>query len=189
MQTDKQEVYRILYKLFVKFTSKVWYNQTLVLVLQMQTTATSSNITSSTVSAEHRRVFNYMPRSSSFFRPSSSAKGNGKAKLQTSTLKLFCLAKVDQEKPPGSVTGKKTLSDCGLRPGNITIHLCSNSIHDNLIKRFPLLEAAGGYKLLLYPRGGEEQGFHSLQTPYTPARIKEVAGQATIYIRRRRKIF
>ena len=57
-----------------------------------------------------------------------------------------------------------------------------NGIHDDLIKRFPLLSLAGGYELLLYQRG-IDQGFHKIPIPHTPPRIKELAEQANIYIR------
>ena len=43
--------------------------------------------------------------------------------------------------------------------------------------------SAGGYELLLHQRGGIDQGFHKIPTPHTPSRIKELASQATIYIR------
>lgn len=103
--------------------------------------------------------------------------------MQTCTLKLFCLADVDQEKPPTTVAAKTALSSAGLGPASLTVNYNATSIHGDLLERFPLLNGAGGYELLLYQRGGEEQGFHLLPTPYTPARIKEVAGQANVYIR------
>jgi len=57
------------------------------------------------------------------------------------------------------------------------------SIHDYLFERFPPLALAGGYEFCLFQRGGEDQGFYKLPTPYSPARLKDVAGQAIIYIR------
>ena len=57
------------------------------------------------------------------------------------------------------------------------------SIHDYLLERFPPLALAGGYELCLFQRGGEDQGLYKLPTRYSPARLKDVAGQAIIYIR------
>ena len=135
---------------------------------------------------EHQRVFNYMqPRSRGFNpRRNSASSKKGKSKLQSCTLKFFCLAKVNSEKPPSSVSEKTGLSNCGLGPGSITIDLNSSAgeVHRNLVERFPLLQAGGGYELLLYQRGGSEQGFHNIPPPYTPARIKELAGQAHVYV-------
>ena len=37
--------------------------------------------------------------------------------------------------------------------------------------------------VLLFQRGGENRGFHKLPTPYSPTRLKDIAGQANIYIR------
>lgn len=46
-----------------------------------------------------------------------------------------------------------------------------------------MLSSAGEYELLLHQRGGIDQEFHKIPTPHTPSRIKELASQATIYIR------
>ena len=110
---------------------------------------------------EHQRVFNYMQPRSGGFNPrnkksarTSSKKGKGK--LQCCTLKFFCLSKVNSEKPPSSVYEKTGLSNCGLGPGSITLDINSTAtdVHDSLVERFPLLQAGGGYELLLYQRGG-----------------------------------
>lgn len=103
--------------------------------------------------------------------------------MQPCTLKFFCLANIDDDKPPCNVASKTALSNCGLGPGSITLDVNSPSIHDSLLEKFPLLVAAGGYELLLYQRGGDDQGLHKLPAPYSPARIKEIAGQAQVYIR------
>ena len=52
-----------------------------------------------------------------------------------------------------------------------------------LLERFPPLALAGGYELCLFQRRGEDQGLNKLPMPYSPARLKDVAGQAIIYIR------
>ena len=56
------------------------------------------------------------------------------------------------------------------------------SIHDYLLERFAPLALAGGYQLCLFQRRGEDQGLYKLPMPYLPARLKDVAGQAIIYI-------
>ena len=121
--------------------------------------------TASTIQ-EHQRVFNYMKPKSGGFNPrrNSASSKKGKSKLQSCTLKFFCLSKVNSEKPPSSVFKKTGLSNCGLGPGSITIDLNSSAsdVHHNLVERFPLLQAGGGYELLLYQRGGLEQGFHNI---------------------------
>ena len=129
------------------------------------------------------------PRSGGFNprnkKSASTSSKKGKGKLQCCTLKFFCLSKVNSEKPPSSVYEKTGLSNCGLGPGSITLDINSTAtdVHDSLVERFPLLQAGGGYELLLYQRGGPEQGFHNIPPPYTPARIKELAGQAHVYVR------
>ena len=138
--------------------------------------------------AEHQRVFNYMPPRAGVFNPKkkkSASSKKGKGKLQSCTLKFFCLSKVHSEKPPNSVFEKTALSNCGLGPGSITLDVNSTAsdVHHNLLEKYPLLQVGGGYELLLYQRGGTEQGFHNIPAPYTPAKIKELAGQAQVYIR------
>ena len=105
--------------------------------------------------------------------------------MQSCTLKFFCLSKVACEKPPTSVYEKTALSNCGLGTGSVTLDINSsaNDLHHNLVEKFPLLEAGGGYELLLCQQGGQEQGFHSIPPPYTPARVKELAGQVQVYLR------
>lgn len=51
------------------------------------------------------------------------------------------------------------------------------------MERYPLLQVGGGYELLLNQRRGAEQGFHNIPAPYTPEKIKELAGKAQVYIR------
>ncbi|KAJ7384022.1 hypothetical protein OS493_024034 [Desmophyllum pertusum] len=57
------------------------------------------------------------------------------------------------------------------------------TVHTYLMEKYTPLSLAGGYELLLFQRGGENRGFYSLPTPYSPSRLKDIAGQATIYIR------
>ena len=148
--------------------------------------ATDETVPSSV--AEHRRVFNYSARGGRSFQPKAQLSRNknnqkGKKKVQTCTLKCFCLGNVDDEKPPLTISAKAALSNCGLGPGSVTCDVHALSIHDYLLERFPPLALAGGYELCLFQRGGEDQGFYKLPMPYSPARLKDVAGQAIIYIR------
>ena len=48
-------------------------------------------------------------------------------------------------------------------------------------KNFHFLQQLLG--MSCYHRGGDDQGLHKLPAPYSPARIKEIAGQAQVYIR------
>ena len=102
--------------------------------------------------------------------------GKGKLaakKVPTCTLKFFCLGNTGDEKPPSTIASKTALSNCGLGPGNITFEMNGSSVHPQLLERFPLLSSAGGI----------DQGFHKIPTPHIPSRIKELASQATIFIR------
>ena len=153
------------------------------------TSGASSSVNSqSTVPSavtEHRRVFNYAGRGAHTFQPqpSRNQKGQkGKKKIQTCTLKMYCLGNVDDEKPPSTISVKASLVNCGLGPGSITCDVHAPSIHNYVLERFPPLTLAGGYELCLSQRGGDDQGFHKLEMPYSPARLKEIAGQATIYV-------
>lgn len=103
--------------------------------------------------------------------------------MHTCTLKFFCLGNVDDDAPPFTVSGKATLLNCGLGPASIICDVNASSVHENLMEKFPLLSSAGGYELLLFQRGGENRGFHKLPTPYSPARLKDIAGQANIQVR------
>lgn len=143
------------------------------------------NNTSSNSLSEHRRVFNYAA-STRFATSTSTQRGRhqkGKKKVTTCTLKFFCLGNKDDEKPPPTIAGKAALSYCGLGPASITCDVNAESIHENLCEQYPPLATAGGYELLIFQRGGEERGFCKLPTPYSPARLRDVAGQANIYIR------
>ena len=140
---------------------------------------------------EHRRLFNYSAgiRSTSFQptsstqRASSSRKGKSK-KIQTCTIKFFCLNKVSSKTPPTQIVEKAALANSDLGPGTIVFDADGNSshFHQKIMDKFPALEAGGGYELLLYQRGGLEKGFHRLEPPFTPGRVKEVASQAQVYI-------
>ena len=95
---------------------------------------------------------------------------------------MFCLRNVDDDAPPATVSGKAALSNCGLGPGSITCDVNAPNVHESLTERFLPLSSAGGYEHFLYQSGGENRGFYKLPTPYSPPRLKDIAGQANIYV-------
>lgn len=132
-----------------------------------------------TISEEHSRVFHYT-------KGKSRTTGKGKApikKTPTCTIKFCCLGFVDSDKPPTTVAAKTTLANSGLGPSTMSFEMNGVAIHSQLLERYPKLSSAGGYELLLYQRGGEEQGFHHLPPPHSPSRIKEIANASVVYIR------
>lgn len=133
-------------------------------------------------------MFNYGPKDVHSFQPTAQPPQNkkgqkGKKKVQMCTLKFYCLGHVDDEKPPSTIAAKAELVNKGLGPGSVTCDLHAPSINDRLMERFPSLALAGGYELCLFQRGGEDQGFYKLPMPYSSARLKDIAGQAMIYVR------
>ena len=100
--------------------------------------------------SEHQRIFNYRAANNFTPQPSSRRPQNkkGKNKMQPCTLKFFCLANIDYDKPPCNIASKTALSNCGLGAGSITLDVNSPSIHDSLLEKFPLPAAAAGYELL-----------------------------------------
>ena len=95
----------------------------------------------------------------------SRTTGKGKApikKITTCTIKFCCLGFVDSDKPPTTVAAKTTLANSGLGPSTMSFEMNGVAIHSQLLERYAKLSSAGGYELLLYQRGSEEQGFHHL---------------------------
>jgi hypothetical protein len=146
----------------------------------------SSNVTlefepCSSAVTEHRRLFNYAGA-----RPKQSGKGNHKGKKNVSqcSLKFMCMSHCSVEKPPTSVKDRTALSNAGLGDAVISFSSEGDSahFHGKLLEKFPQL-ATSGYTLLMYHRGGDESAFCPLKPPYTPKRLKEVAGQCKIYIK------
>lgn len=134
---------------------------------------------STTISEEHSRVFHYT-------KGKSRTTGKGKApikKIPTCTIKFCCLGFVDSYTPPTTVAAKTTLANSGLGPSTMSFEMNGVAIHSQLLERYAKLSSAGGYELLLYQRGGEEQGFHQLPPPHSPSRIKEIANASVVYIR------
>jgi len=127
---------------------------------------------------EHRRIFNYATGKSTYF-----GKGKVPAKKKTCTLKFFCLGSPNDEQSPGGAGQKTPLSNVGLGPAQVIFEVDSPKIQQELMGTYPLLSSGGGYELLLYQRGGSEQGFHKMGLPHTVSRLKSLANQSTIYIR------
>ena len=127
---------------------------------------------------EHRQVFQYVKG-----KKASTRKGKAPKKVPICTMKFCCLGCVNDEKPPTTVSAKTVLANSGLGPATMSFEMDGSTIHSRLLSRYPKLENSGGYELLLYQRGGEEQGFHQLPGPHTPSRIKEIANASVIYIR------
>ncbi|CAB4003311.1 Hypothetical predicted protein, partial [Paramuricea clavata] len=52
------------------------------------------------------------------------------------------------------------------------------------MEHYPQLSEVGGFDFLLYQRGGgSDAGFHVISPPHTVNRLKDLCGQAKIYIR------
>ena len=59
----------------------------------------------------------------------------------------------------------------------------NKTVYEGLIKHFTPLKDAGGFELYLHQRGaGDDSGFHIIKPPHIASRLKELAGQAKIYI-------
>ena len=128
---------------------------------------------------EHRRLFKYRGRSSYV----GKGKGPVKKKNPTCTIKFFCLGNPHDDRPPSSLAARTALSSAGLGPASLNLVMDGSSIHQELLNMFPPLSSGGGYELLLYQRGGRDQGFHKIPAPYTASKIKALANQTTVYIR------
>lgn len=131
----------------------------------------------SSVVAEHKKLFtpNYNKRRD------NTRKGK---RVKTTTLKFVCLASTRDELPATSVKDRTALCNAGLGDGVVTFNLEGGTDHfdKNIIEKYPKLSEAGGYELMLYQRG-KDAAFHTMKPPYTPNRLKEMCGQAKIYIR------
>lgn len=132
----------------------------------------------SAVIKEHRHTFNYKGKSTF----AGKGKGPAKAKKQCVSIKFFCLGSPEDEKPPTSVSAKTSLSSASLGPASLTLEV-DEALHQRLLETYPPLVDAGGYELLLYQRGGQEQGFHPVPAPHVAGKVKGLANQATVYIR------
>lgn len=78
------------------------------------------------------------------------------------------------------------MSNSGLGDGSVALELHQGHNHtmEKLKEKFPKLATLmGGVELLMYERAAEQSAFHQLKPPYTPSKLKDVCGQANIFIR------
>ena len=107
---------------------------------------------------EQRRLFGFGKRQSS----------KGKHAVKTCTLKFVYLASKDDEGPPSSVKQRTDLSNAGLGDGNISFVLDGTTVYNGIMEKFPKLRSVGGFDLMLFQRGGgEDGGFHRIMPPHT----------------------
>ena len=116
---------------------------------------------------EQRRWFNFGKRQSSS--SGSKPKSSKKKKELTNTLKFVCLSSKGAVKPPTTVKERTDLANSSLGAS---------------LDNYPQLAEVGGFDFLLYQRGGgSDGGFHMIKPPHTANRMKDLCGQAKIYIR------
>ena len=147
---------------------------------RVETPHTSNTVLSNSM-LEQRRLFNFGKRPSmSTMSKSKSAK---KKKQLTYTLKFVCLASKNAVKPPTTVKERTDLSNSCLGAKSITL-IENELIYDAIMEHYPQLAEVGGFDFLLYQRGsGDDAGFHVINAPHTAIRLKDLCGQAKIYIR------
>ena len=130
------------------------------------------------ISGEQRRLFGYGWHQNN--KGKSKSKGN---KIPSCTIKFVCLASRNADGPPSTVKEKTFLANLGLGDGSISF-LSNATVYDGIIQKFPKLTETGGFDLFLYQRGGgDDKGFHIIHAPHIASRLKEVCGQAKIYIK------
>ena len=164
-------IFIIIIFLFLDSTRKV----------QQNTNPSPVACLSASVAAEQRRLFSHGNNAK---RARSSGSSLPKSKRNaTCTLKFVCLA-AKADRPPMSVKERTALANAGLGDASITFGFNKSSVYNGIIQRFPQLSEVGGFDLLLFQRGnGEGAGFHRILPPHTPQRLKELCGQAKIFIR------
>ena len=142
----------------------------------------SSEASSNTsVVAEQRRLFGYS--SSGPNRISKKDKEPKAKKESTCTLEVVCLSSKNAHSPPSSVRERTYLSNIGLGDSSITFP-AQEHVYSKILESFPALSKAGGFEICLFQRGGgEDVGFHVINPPHIATRLKQLAGQAKIYIR------
>lgn len=131
------------------------------------------------IASEQRRLFGYASTST---RPSARTVNRRPKGKNTCTLKFVCLSSKNASTPPSTVRERTDLANHGLGDGSVTF--CQqDTVYEGLIKHFTPLKDAGGFELYLHQRGaGDDSGFHIIKPPHIASRLKELAGQAKIYI-------
>ena len=149
---------------------------------QLQHQSNPAGPVSVSVVAEQRRLFGHGNQAK---RPRPSNSLSKSKRGPTCTLKFVCLAsKEEADRPPMSVKERTALANAGLGDASITFGINKSSVYNGIIERFPQLSEVGGFDLMLFQRGtGEDAGFHRIHPPHTAVRLKELCGQAKIYIR------
>lgn len=149
---------------------------------QLQHQSNAAGPLSVSVVAEQRRLFGHGSHAK---RPRSSNSLSKSKRGATCTLKFVCLAsKEEADRPPLSVKERTALANAGLGDASITFEINKSSVYNGIIERFPQLSEVGGFDVMLFQRGtGEDAGFHRINPPHTALRLKELCGQAKIYIR------
>lgn len=149
---------------------------------QLQHQSNAAGPLSVSVVAEQRRLFGHGSHAK---RPRLSNSLSKSKRGATCTLKFVCLAsKEEEDRPPLSVKERTALANAGLGDASITFGINKSSVYNGIIERFPKLSEVGGFDLMLFQRGtGEDAGFHRIHPPHTALRLKELCGQAKIYIR------
>ena len=142
--------------------------------MQQKTNPSPAACLSASVAAEQCRLFSH-GNNAKRARSSNSSLPKSK-RYATCTLKFVC--------PPVFVKERTALANAGLGDASITFGYNKSSVYNGIIQRFPQLSDVGGFDLLLFQRGnGEGAGFHRILPPHTPQRLKELCGQAKIFIR------
>ena len=141
----------------------------------------SSSTVSPSALLEQRRLFNFGKRQSSS--SGSKPKSSKKKKELTHTLKFVCLSSKDAVKPRTTVKERTDLANSSLGAKSITF-VENESVYNTVLDNYPQLAEVGGFDFLLYQRGGgSDGGFHMIKPPHTANRMKDLCGQAKIYIR------
>ena len=139
--------------------------------LACQTTSTA------TIASEQRKLFGQRQ-----CLKSSRSKSRGK-KPTTCTIKFVCLSSKNATSPPKSIRERNDLANCGLGDSSITFD-SQDIVCGNILAHYPPLKNAGRFELNLFQRGGgEDGGFCLIQPPHVASPIKELAGQAKVYIK------
>ena len=148
--------------------------------LQSNTSGANARPASSSGASEQRRLFGYAAKKQ--YLPSTTKKGKGK-KESACTFKFVCLSSKAASTPPSSVKERTYLSNMGLGDSCITFN-SQEHVYDYILEKYLQLSKAGRFELLLFQRGGgEDGGFHVIHPPHVAGRVKQLAGQAKIYIR------
>lgn len=118
--------------------------------------STSAIDTATTISAEHRRAFNYAVRAAPSFYPTTQLSYYKQAKIKFKDQKGSNWHFEGFFFAWGTLMMTNHLVQWLVKQHSQTVAWGLNSIdiHESLIKQFPLLSLAGGYELLVYQGGG-----------------------------------